>query len=328
MMAWALAFAGLFLVYPLRSWRRALLGALLIVGGAAFKQPAAMLALVPPIVALIERRALPDLARSLAPLAGIGLFFLGLRLLAPTVWFYMVTVPRLYPISPAGWLRDLLQFLAGAAPLWVAVGAALGAGTQLKGSDRLTWMAVAGAVTAALASLAQAKAGGLENSMIPAWISVSALAFALLGRVVSSRPRSGLIFLTVSLALLLASVTPQRPSPATPAFRYRRAVAGAEAYRQVVRYAAALPGVVTSPEDPTISIAAKGQVSPSIFAEYDARAWPKATPPSLLATLARADYVVDNLNYWQDWLKPDTLSALGFTPQWTNGDYAVWRRRG
>jgi hypothetical protein len=235
----------------------------------------------------------------------------------------MVTAPRLYPVSAMAWVRDLALFLEGSLAAWLATGVALASGWRPDRRDSFAWLAVTAAVTTLLSAVTEAKLGGRDNCMIPAWFAVMALAFALLRRSGTAQ-RSDLVFVAVSCALLVTALT--APAPGSPAVRYHRAVTAAAAYRQAVGYVRGLGGVVMSPEDPTIALIARGQVGPSIFAEYDAAGWPKAPPARLLGELRRADHVVDNVGYWNDWLKPETLAALGFRPEWTNGAYTVWGR--
>ena len=71
--AWALGLAGLACLYaatPGKLGRRYLAGVVLITAGVAFKQPVAMLVLVPPIATILEWRRLPSPPAALALACG------------------------------------------------------------------------------------------------------------------------------------------------------------------------------------------------------------------------------------------------------------------
>src|SRR5204863_343872 len=106
-----------------------------------------------------------------------------------------------------------------------------------------------------------------------------------------------------------------------------------EEYPQVVAYVRDLPGRVVCPEDPTISVLAKGYASRNVFMEFDVALvggeWPATVPPYVAAEIQSADYVVDVENSRQDLIRPEQLDAWGFTPSvkgpsWTV--YRVWER--
>src|SRR5262249_40230129 len=139
LLAWAFAFAGVFIAAygSQNKWNGGyIIGAALIGVGVCFKQTTAMLTVVPPIVMLIcERRTtlLASFLFSLMPLFFVGAFFLGIYLFAPDLYYYMVVVPRSYPVSVEAWLKEIWIFLAGATCLWFGLACVFGAVSQFGG---------------------------------------------------------------------------------------------------------------------------------------------------------------------------------------------------
>ena len=188
--AWALGFSGLLLALyggHNRSLGRVLTGAILITAGACFKQTAAMLVIVPPIVLLcdLNRHSFYSSLLTLTPILFVGALFLSFYAFTPELYYYTMVLPRLYPVSLNAWLKYLFEFIAGAVSLWFGLGWVLAAGSPLsqfgpKWWQHTCWMAVTFIVTVLGGTLTMAKYGGWHNSLIPSWFSLITLSWLLL----------------------------------------------------------------------------------------------------------------------------------------------------
>jgi hypothetical protein len=341
LLAWAFGIAGLFLAFlgHRNKWNGGyVIGAALTTAAVCFKQTAAMLTVVPPIALLIcERRSvlLLSLLFSLMPVVFVGVFFLCIYLLAPDLYHYMVVVPRSYPIRMDVWLRGMSSFIAGAVCLWFGLGLVLGAASPLEESpfglrwrQQICWVGVMLVVTLPVSALTAAKAGGTLNSLIPAWFSLITLSWLLLApflahsQTVRSMPK-GYPTIVSALAILFTLV----PVPLSLRYYLHHWNQSNKEYAEVISRVKTLRGRVLSPEDPTITLNARGEINRSIFVEYDALGWPSAIPQFLLTELSQADYIVMTIDWsvTREIIRYDDLVGLGFELNWSNDCYAIWK---
>jgi len=192
--AWLFGFTALWMAYFAhirQNWWATLFSGTLILVAVSFKQTAAMLVLVPPIAVFLEnlvmdrsdwRVKMPDLLRSIVPGALGILYLVALYWLTPQAYYYMVKVPALYDVHIGGFIWMTWRFLAAAACLWLALGTVLLAPRSLghEWLRRVVWVGTAFIVTLPLSGISAAKFGGSNNSVIPAWLSMTILIWLLL----------------------------------------------------------------------------------------------------------------------------------------------------
>ncbi len=330
MVAWCFGFLGLVFSYRARycgGVSSAVASVALAMAAVLFKQPAAMLALVAPLMLLVDRpreRIAQTAILAIAPLAGIGALFALLYLISPTIVFYMVTVPRRFAISRSAVVDGIAAAAAGAACLWFAVGWRLSVGGKPAEElgRRRRWLATTLAICLPLAAVTAAKAGGGQNAYVPVWLGTVLLAFLLVSP--ADDRATGRLW-GIALALFVAFLPPSI-APVSRSFRYASFAQADRNYRDVVAQVRGLSGRVASPDDPTILISAGRSPGRSIYADEDALGWPGQLPAFDRDDLVSANYVVHDAGCWQLWLEPPQLQALGFRLAWSDGQYSIWRR--
>ena len=340
LLAWAFAFAGLFIsVYGCQNkWNGGyIIGGALITVGVCFKQTTAMLTVVPPIAILVCGRlhaALLPFLFSLTPLVFVGTFFLCIYLFVPDLYYYMVVIPRSYPVSVKVWLKEIWTYLAGATSLWFGLACVLIAvrrfgvsSFELRWRQQTCWVGVMFVVALLASAFTAAKPGATVNSLIPAWFSLATFSWLLLAPVLASSQKTtrgleGSLTFVSALVVLLTIL----PVPKSLHYNMRYWDHTNNDYAEVISRVKTLRGTVLSPEDPTITLYARGEINRSIFIEYDALGWPSAIPEFLLNELAQADYIVHAINWGpREIIRADDLVGLGFELDWDNDHYAIWR---
>jgi len=213
--------------------------------------------------------------------------------------------------------------LGGFATLWVAltIGAAKWEEFEGERLRRLKWLGVAVAIAIPTELVAYAKAGGAANSMIPAFFLVTALCWLLispilLDRLAGSNRLMAIIFL-LSLPFTFMPTYPAR-APLTAAMHGL----GAD-YREVIARTRTLDGTVLSPDDPTITLFARGQHDRTLVVDLDTLIWPKRLPASLDKAYGTR-YIVQK-KAELGWEQLD-LQGRGHRVVWQNGTYAIWER--
>ncbi len=327
MLALLVGFAGLVAVY--RADERAsaaarVAGIALLVIAVFVKQPAAVLAGIPFVQALLpgRPRSWHRLALGALPAAAVFAALATLRTAFPVVAHYMVEMPRQYGIEQ-GRLVDALLLMTAGLPAalflvahWVA--------DDLDVRDRTSlwqWAAAAVIVTLPTSMLAYAKRGGGINSLLPAMLALTFLASLQLPRSLAKggagrrAALGGLIFLSFATAYETARYIPARPG-----------------FREVIEAVRVLPAgaTVLAPEDPTITLFAGRPPGRNIYLEYDAApvhgTWPSTMPSYVACDIAAAAYVVDARDWWGDVISPALLRDRGFAPDREFSSYAIWRR--
>jgi hypothetical protein len=254
---------------------------------------------------------------------------------APHVYYYMVHVPSQYGIRYLSLLTGPAELL-----LWFPLFLALAA-HAVWSSERPTmpgplmlWTVAALVVLLPASALAFAKVGGTLNSFLPAMFAMVFFCALQLRDIVPAlgdrgRPVTGRVGTGLVLAALIAL-------PSMRLYHNLGYFTYFDDYPRVIALAHGLPaGRVLAPEDPTITLFARGTVSRNIYLEYDnapaedarPRRTPKELPPYVAAEIGAADYVVDVKDWWSDLLEPRQLERLGFEPVTDLPHYTIWRRR-
>ncbi len=255
----------------------------------------------------------------------------------PTIYHYMIDVPRSFPLDMVRSVRCLWDLLLDSPLFLVLLGEWLVLdGGSLRKDPRVLWVVAVLVVTIPFSAVAAGKVGGASNSLLPALLAMMTFCVLRLPRLLDrmeqpSSCRSSCLALGSFLSLLmLMTAVPHmtrghNPIASRPEWDRE--------YLNAVAIAKALPGKVISPEDPTIAFYAKGYVGLNLSAEYDTHLvngyWPNRPPEPLLTEILNADHIVD-LSLPPE-LGESNLGELGFVEV---GDlpldpkcYRVWRRR-
>jgi hypothetical protein len=325
MVAALLAILALFLFVEWERRRRVLV---LVVSVAFFvlaflaKQPLAAAALVPLVAEAFHGGTLSHgrVARfgvATLPLVGVGLAIACLRGVSPIAYFYMVTLPAQYSVSLLGAGRSGFELLLMYASLLI-VAFDLAAYPAQRDPQTRWWGAAVG-VFLVTGIVAMAKGGGWWNSLLPFFIASAGLvtlqlprAFAVLDNSTLSIGRRAAV--AVVLAVMLVAFAVRRPGEALNAFRGVITVQGDARYPQVVALARELRGRVLCPEDPTIPLVARGEITRSVFFEMDVANWPRRLPAYVDEEIASARYVIQIKGPLQQLLSDEWLTRLGFAP--------------
>jgi len=313
------------------------LGVGLVIAAFFFKQPAVMVAAIPGLALLfpspVSRRERWLLA--LIPLAAIACTLLILRHFFPMVYFYMVENPAVHTIFLNKLVRRIWELLLETPLFLLLLAHALmtGRGWPRTARDPGAWVLAALMVTIPASGVTVAKAGGGDNSLLPALLAL--MAFCVL-RLESFLPRlfdprlpllrrfalSTMVAVVMVMSVFPIFVLNARYYP-TPELR-------AGAYLRAIAEVRTLPGKVLCPEDPTIPMMAKGTPGRSIYLEYDSAIegdWAAPPPSYVVAHIASADYVVDVHEFSHDLVTAELLRELGFEPAYERRYYSLWQQK-
>lgn len=325
-----------------RRGRLVVLGSACLVVGFFFKQTAFIFAAVPLVAMVLRGRkpTLPEVSFAAFPLlVALGVIH-GLKVFNPTVYHYMIAVPKAFGLRwPAtarnGWelLLDSPLFLVLLGE-WIVVEKG-----SFRNDPRVAWLAAVLAVALPFSAITSAKVGGATNSLLPALFPLMAFCALRLPRLMRylERPTSPLpsrLMLGAFLALLVLLTAFPRLSNQHSLFVPESPHQGA--YWDVVGLVKRLPGMVICPEDPTIAFYGKRHLGLNIFSEYDTHlvggTFPVTPPPPVLDELDAADYLVDVYDDHQNILDDRMLRDLGYEPVLVEdaalvpADYRLWRR--
>jgi hypothetical protein len=345
MTALMFAAAGIVLIAQGQQSGRArfvLLGSLSLVAGFFFKQTAFVFAAVPPIALVLRGRrpSRSDVLIALIPLAVAVGVIVGLRILNPTVYHYMIVVPKAFGLRWGATARNAWELLLDT-PLflvllgeWIVVERA-----SFRKDPRLLWLAAALIVTIPYSALTSAKVGGTDNSLLPGLFALLAFCVLRLPRVLKFVERPGSSVATRLVAgsfLALVALLTAFPRLSTRHPLFVPSSHHQQAYWKLVELVKKLPGPVVCPEDPTIVFYAKRQVGFNVYSECDAHlvhgTYPAEPPEPVLREIRAADYLVDVYDDTQNYLKYEDLQSLGFEPvafddaAMDSSDYRLWRR--
>jgi hypothetical protein len=337
------ATAGVLLIGFGQEHRRttfAVLGTACLVGGFFFKQTAFIFAVVP-FVALVMRWRKPDRSEILhatIPLAASLAVVLVLKVSSPTIYYYMIDVPKAFGLDARRSARMIWDLLLDS-PLFLVVFAEciLRDSRSFRDDPRVRWLLAVLVVTIPYSGVTAGKAGGWYNSLLPALLTMIAFCVLRFPRLLKGlndigTPLAPRVMMGGFLALLLLMTTFPHMSqennllaPQTPLNLH---------YLSAISATARLPGRVICPEDPTIPFYATGYAGQNIFSERDTHLvnglWPTAVPETVLAECRTADYVVDVSDYYQDPVQDELLWSLGFEPAPELAPdlspYHIWRR--
>jgi hypothetical protein len=300
------------------------LGTACLVLGFFLKQTVTIFAAVP-MVALVLRGRRPtgsEILLALMPPAVIGGVILGLKVLSPAVYHYMVEIPGAYAIDWPRVAKFAWELLLDSPLFLVLLGDwIVFDGGSLRADPRVLWLMAVLAVAVPFSAMAYAKVGGWPNSQLPALLAMMtfcALRLPRLWRRIGdpATPTRSRMMLGMFLAVLLLMTTFPHLTKANNLI----VSTGPwdDAYWQAVSLTGRLPGTVACPEDPTIPLYARHRVVRNLFSEKDAHpvngAWPTAVPEAVLAELLAADYVVDVIDYWGENIDAALLARAGFEP--------------
>ncbi|HVT89546.1 MAG TPA: hypothetical protein VHD56_11885, partial [Tepidisphaeraceae bacterium] len=176
-----------------------------------YKQPYAVTALVPPLaVFFIRPRAMKrQLITSFIPLAMMVVAGITLKLGFRNVWFYMVTVPRLYGVSLIR-MRLGIECLFMYNTIYLAIVSliVLGAGIEHLRDSKTKWLFASMIIGGGMGILAFAKHGGTYNSLLMVYAPAAAFCMLKLPQAVEVMMTSKINLITravcsVSLAFML-----------------------------------------------------------------------------------------------------------------------------
>jgi hypothetical protein len=317
------------------------LGAACLVTGFFFKQTAFIFVVVP-ILALVLRWRRPsrsEIGIALLPLAVSLAVILALKVAYPTVYYYMIDVPKAFALDVRRTPRTLWDLVLDS-PLFLVLLAEyiLTDARSPRDDPRLRWLLAVLAVAVPYSAVTTAKVGGWCNSLLPALLAIMAFCALRLPRLLNAAGDRGaplrlrLALGGFSAVLLLMTAFPHM-TQLNSLFVSRTPVD--REYPRAVARVARLPGRVACPEDPTITLYAKGYVGPSIFAERDTHLvggrWPRAIPETVLSECRTADFIVDIADYWEDPLCDEVLRDLDFVPAQELAPelrcFHIWRRK-
>jgi hypothetical protein len=337
------AVAGMLLIAYGEEKRRVhwtLLGSACLVAGFFFKQTAFIFAAVP-LVALVMRWRRPtraELITASIPMAIAVGVILALRITSPTVYYYMIDVPKAFALD---WIRTARCFwnLLIDSPLFLLVLGEWIISDQgsVRKDPRIFWLIAVLAVTLPFSALTAGKSGGADNSLLPALLAMMTFCVLRLPRLLDRLEsptwpvNSRLILGSFMALLMLMTAYPHmtrsyNPIASIPDWDGE--------YWEAVSVAKALPGKVICPEDPTIALCAKGYAGQNVSGENDTHlvngCWSARPPESMLDEIRAADHVVDVSHYPE--VNEELLRELGFERvtqvPLTPNCYQVWRRKG
>jgi hypothetical protein len=292
------AVAGLYLwvTREKSAWRFAS-SLVLFVGAMLFKQTSAAFALIPVVHALLWRRKFFELATSLIPAMSILAALGAIYFLSPQMFFAVVTVPATIKVYPARALATTVYLLSTFPMFLIALLSIL----RTKIDNRERWIMSALVVLVPVSIWTISKSGGSYNSLLPAYLAMTAL-FVVRLEAISSWLRSlsnSRMFLAASpiAVVILLSFFIQFDRDTALLYAHH----GDDKYDEAVAVSRRLGNGVISPQDPTIAWRANKYFGRSLFFELDAHAvhgnWPSELPKSMEQELARADYVVQVNSY-------------------------------
>jgi hypothetical protein len=319
-------------------WTWSTLGAVATLVTFFFKQPVAMVALLPPLMLVFNqtREIARRIAPAVLPLAALAGAIALLKLLAPWVYHYMVAVPGMYPVSPGTWFLALLELLRFNTLFVATLFAWIALRSGSEQSDPIDrWLIATILISGLVGSAARAKFGGYFNSLLPTYLAMSVFVArklpALLRSVASQNPPVVVLFAILPALLLLADIV----APAGGRTLNPGAIAlqhGDASFTTIIKAAKSLPGKFVSPDDPLIALNAKAYAGRCEECELDAigrNSTEFPLPQYMLDELRDADWVLQVSAARPSTIPDDTLSQMGF--QKTSGIiprtavYTLWK---
>jgi len=329
---------GLYLwVSPPQSWSRGAISLGLFLSAFFLKQTAAAFALIPIVYVLLWQRPLNGrvIIRSVIPAAVIALVLCMIRLFYPQMFSAVVEVPAAIKVY-AQRAPGLLLYLLLTFPLFI-VALLITIFQRKRPGERERWIWAAIVVLIPTSIWTICKSGGSENSLLFAYLAMTALfvvKFEALSSWMARLPKwKGFAAATAVALVIIVSF----------GIEFRRDVAllfarcGDEKYDAVVSLLqSGKYRHVISPQDPTIAYRATGNPGRALFFELDTHAvsgnWPAELPASMQEELAQADCVVQVNSYvptpvFERGLREYHFHAMTIETL-RNSAYTLWTKEG
>jgi len=286
------------------------------------KQSLAAAALVPLVAEFFRgggfsRGRFARFAVATLPLVTVLAAIASLRATSPMAYFYMVTLPARYHVSLVSAWHSGFELLLMYASL-LAVVFDLVAHPARRDAPTRWWGAAIG-VFLITGIAAMAKGGGWWNSLLPFFVASAGFVTLRLPRALTALddpalPIARRAAVSVVLAVMLVAFAVRNPGEAVNTVSGVITIQGDARYEQVVALARELPGRVRCPEDPTIPLLARGEITRSAFLEMDVTHWPPRLPAYVDDEIAAARYVIQVKGPLQRLLSDEWLVRLGFVP--------------
>jgi hypothetical protein len=300
-----------------------------------FKQTAAAFALVPIAFVLMWQRPLTlrTLLVSAIPTTAILATLALVRLTAPEMFRAMVTVPGSIQVH---WERapGIFLYLIATFPLFF-IGLIAAFSKQRPFDERERWILSALIVLVPISIWAICKSGGSYNSLLPAYLAMTALFVARLDVITEwlgklTTQRAVLASSTIALIVLLSFFVQFDRALAVLSLRH-----GDEKYDVAIKTARDLGSTVISPQDPTIAYRATGYLGDSLIFELDTHAvngnWPSTLPESLSREMDAAKFVVQVKSFVPNPVFDRALEEHGFSPvpveALADSAYTLWGKQ-
>mgnify|MGYP000585235628 CR=1 FL=1 len=333
MLAWllaALALVSFYLAHARERWSWYFPGTVLLVIALLFKQTTSIYAVVPIAAVLFtnRRRSLLHLGIAVIPLTVIVLTASALKVLAPDVFHYFISMPSYWPIR---WTRiwDASSNAITFDPLFALCMGVWIVRPELLKNPAMIWLVVTTGTAIAAGAVFFAKTGGSYNSYIPAWLPSATFSAAILTWLVIQNElpmntyRVAVMILT-PIAMLASAFGITRGSDFVVHYQN-----GYRNYAQIIQVARALPGIVVCPEDPTIAFEAKGELTRSFTVEIEA-VQNRFIPALMQQEMYSADWLVWIGSPYTELISTADLWRLGFVLEdiegIETGTYQIWRR--
>jgi hypothetical protein len=332
MPALLLAVAGLYVLLgragPFNASRGVFASALLLLAF-LFKQTAGMAALIPVILWIFDpkRRGNGGLWLWL-PVFTIFAAVACIAFFLPAMFHQMVRVPASISVFGARWWEGLVNILQGHVLFWLCAGLAIARPARI--AYPRGWL-VAGAAVIAISAWTFAKAGGYYNSLIPGFLMLSLASVVVINSIPTEEFRAWNMIAKIVAAVAFCITT---MGGTLEIMRLLALSHGDENYGRVIEFARKLPGVVSSPEDPSIALQSKGSAGNSLFFELDnaviAGKWPEGIPARIDHELRRSDWLIEVRSPYSTIISPASLEGAGWTkvamPDVASQTYLLWKR--
>lgn len=332
----------MYLGYTKQNFKIYIIGVLSLVIGFFFKQTSIVFAFLPVVVLLLryDFRSKKRLLLAFLPVIIMIGIILILRYVSPQVYYYMIDVPKQYPIRIKLAVQVFFQILPMNPLFLFCLGETLiNQEENVEDRQKLQWIIGVLIITIPTSILAYSKAGGLDNSLLPAFLAMFAFClikfnkyYTVLKNYTGTYKRRILLALFLSF-LVINSVIIPIPRGTVSAISYKKLLLNqySRSYSNIIQNSKNLIGKVVCPEDPTIPMYAKGYAGGSIYLEKDSIGWTKLIPNYTLEEIVSSDYVIDVVNWYQDSLNESSLKKLGFVPFENNAidssSYLIWRKQ-
>lgn len=312
------------------------LGVFALVVATYFKQVSIIFSVFPVLVFFLDKsKKWSKLVVATLPLVTILFTFLCLHVFFPQVYYYVIDVPRQYPVDKQLFIEQLINTLPNLPLFLFCFGEWLLNRNKYESETKyLSWILIAIVITVPTSILFFSKGGGTFNSLIPSLFAMYAFCITRLSSYLQFLKNQSLpyvqrltfsVFLSVLIVLSSFNGSPQL------SYRFLLINPFGSGYFQTIHFVENLDGKVVCPEEPTIPFYAKKYAGRNIYFEQDTAGWPRQIPSYVLKEITSADYVVNVLDFrhqsYTDALKESLLKDSGFVPFKTFNRYSIWRKK-